>query len=171
MSTVVIPKFLVNNIIYEYHKCRGHQGIVRTVNMVHRYFWWPGRRQSIYQHIRSCKLCVQFLPNIVNTKPMHLEIPKVPFVGCAVNTIGLLPTMSKGNKYTLTFMCLLTSYLIAVPLKLKRAEEVTMAYIKHILPTMSCSTFILQDNGTELKNSYLIATFKLLGIKPIYSNP
>ena len=57
--------------------------------------------------------------------------------------------MSKGNKYALTFMCLLTSYLIAVPLKSKTAEEVTMAYVKHILHTISCSTFILQENGTE----------------------
>ena len=36
---------------------------------------------------------------------------------------------------------------------------------------MSYSTFILQDNSTEFKNSQLIATFKLLGIKPLYSNP
>ena len=46
-----------------------------------------------------------------------------------------------------------------------------MAYIKHILPTTSCSTFILQDNGTEFKNSQIIATFTSLGVKPIYSNP
>ena len=84
---------------------------------------------------------------------MHLDIPQVSFAGGAVDSIGLFPTMSKGNKYTLSFMCLLTSYLIAVPLKSKTAEEVTMAYIKHILPTTSCSTFILQDNSTEFKNS------------------
>ena len=76
-----------------------------------------------------------------------------------------------NNKYALTFMCLLTSYLIAVLLKLKTAEEVAMAYIKHILPTTSCGTFILQDNDTGFKNSQLITTFKSLGIKPIYSNP
>ena len=70
----------------------------------------------------------------------------------------------------LTFMCLLTSYLIADPLKSKTTEEVTMAYIKHILPTTCCSVFILQDNSTESKYSQLIATFRLLGIKPIYSN-
>ena len=98
---------------------------------------------------------------------MHLEICtlKVHFAGCAVDTIGLLPSVSKGNKYVLTFMCLLTSYLIAVPLKSKTAEEVTVVYIKHILPITSCSAFI------EFKNSQLVATFKSLGIKPIYSNP
>ena len=162
-STAAVPKSPVNNIIYEYHECRGHQGVTRTVNMICSYFWWPGMRSSIYQHIRTCKLCAQFLSNKVNTKPMHLKIHQVPFAGCTVDTIGLLPTTSKGNKYVLTFMYLLTSYLIAVPLKCKTAEEVTMAYIKHIFPTTSCSTFILQDNSTELKNSQLIASFKSLG--------
>ena len=122
-STIVILKSLINNIIYEYHKCRGHQGITRIVNMINRNFWWPGMRQSIYQHIRTCKLCVQFSPNKISTRPMHLEIPQVPFAGCAVDTIGLLPTMSKGNMYGLTFMCLLTSYLIVVPLKSKPLEK------------------------------------------------
>ena len=46
-----------------------------------------------------------------------------------------------------------------------------MAYIKHISPTTVCSTFILQDNDTDFKYSQLVATFKSLGIKPIYTNP
>ena len=40
---------------------------------------------------------------------MHLDIPNVPFAGCSVNTIGMLPATSKGNKFALTFICLLTS--------------------------------------------------------------
>ena len=161
-STVVVPKSIISSIIYEYHKCRGHQGITRTVNMICRYFWWPGMRSSIYQHIKTCKLSTQFIANKLNTKPMHLENPQVPFAGCAVDTKRLLPTTSKNNKYMLTFMCFLMSYLIAVPL---------MTFIKHILPITSCSTLILQDNGTEFKNVQLIASSKSLGIKPIYSNP
>ena len=88
---------------------------------------------------------------------MHLEIPQVPFAGCAVDTMGLLPTMSRGNKYALTFMCLTNILFNCSTSGVKTTEEVTMAYIKHILPTTSCSTFILQDNGTELKNSQLEA--------------
>ena len=96
-------------------------------------------RSSIYHHIKTCKLCAQLLSNKVNTKPLHLKIPQVPFTGFAVDTIELLPTTSKSNRYVMTFMCLLTSYLIAVPLKSKTAKEVTMAYIKDILLTASCS--------------------------------
>ena len=82
---------------------------------------------------------------------MHLEIPKIPFAGCAMDCIGPLPATSKGNRHAQTFICLLTSYLITVPLKSKMADEVPMAYIKEILPK-TCSKFILQDNGTKFKN-------------------
>ena len=97
-----------------------------------------------------------FLSNWLYTQPMHLGIPKVP-------------AMSKGNRHMLS--CLLTSYLITIPLKCKMVDEVSMAYIKEILPKASCSKFILQDNGTEFKNDQLMSVFDTLGIKYIYSNP
>ena len=65
---------------------------------------------------------------------MHLDIPNVPFAGCAMDTIGMLPTVSKGHIFALTFICLLTSYVITVSLKTKKAEEITMAYLTEILP-------------------------------------
>ena len=69
---------------------------------------------------------------------MHLNIPNIPFAGCAVDTIGILPFMSTGHKFALTFICLLTSCVITVPLKTKKAEEITMAYLKEIPPKTSC---------------------------------
>ena len=104
-------------------------------------------------------------------QPLHLEMPQVPFTGCAMDCIEPLLTTSKGHRHALTFICLLTSYLITVPLKNKTADEVSMAYIKEILPKTSCSKFILQDNGTQFKNEQLMSVFDSLGIKHIYSNP
>ena len=68
-------------------------------------------------------------------------------------------------------MDLLTSYLITVPMRSKSADEVTMTYLKRVLPISSCSMYILQDNGTEFRNKQLVDTFKSLGVKPIYSSP
>ena len=87
-----------------------------------------------------------------------------------MDCIGPLPTSSKGHWYTLTFICLLT-YSVTVPLKTKSADEVSMAYMKEILPKMSCPKFILQGNGTKLKTEQLISVFNSLDIKYIYSNP
>ena len=77
----------------------------------------------------------------------------------------MLPTISKGHKFALTFICVLTSYVITVPIKTNKAEEITMTYLKEILPKTSCSLYILQDNKTEFKNDHLISTFESLGIK------
>ena len=86
---------------------------------------------------------------------MYLEIPQVPFASCAMDSNGQLPTTSKGNRFALTLICLLTFYLITVSLKTKTSDEVSMAYIKEILPKTSCSKFILQDNGTELQSEHV----------------
>ena len=83
---------------------------------------------------------------------MYLEIPQVPFTSYAMDSIGKLTTTLKGNRFVLILTCLLTAYLITVPLKTKTANEISMAYIKEILTKTSCSNFILQDNGTEFKN-------------------
>ena len=63
---------------------------------------------------------------------MHLEIPQVSFGCCAMDSIGQPPTMSKGDRFGLTLICLLTSYLITVPMKTKMANEVSLTkfYLK-----------------------------------------
>ena len=43
--------------------------------------------------------------------------------------------------------------------KTKTADEVFMACIIEILPKMSYSKFILQDNETEFKNKQLMSMF------------
>ena len=149
--TIVLPRKLTSLIILEFYNTKGHQCISCTVNMMRHYFWWVGMQRDIHQHINSCTLCIQFLSNRIYTQPMHLEIPSVPFAGCAMDCTGPLPMSSKGHRHTLMFICLLTSYLITVPLKTKMADKVFMVYIKEILPKTSCPKFTLQDNDTELK--------------------
>ena len=168
---IIVPRKLTSLIIIEFHNAKGHKGISRMVKMIRCYFWWISMQRDIHQHINTCKLCIQFLPCRMYTQPLHLEISQVPFAGCAMDCIGPMPTTSKGHRHALTFICLLTSYLITVPLRTKTADEVSVAYMKEILPKTSCPKFILQDNGTEFRNEQLMSMFDSLGIKHIYSNP
>ena len=64
------------------------------------------------------------------------------------------PASSKGNRYSLTAICMLTGFTFCIPLKSKKANDVVTAYLNHI-----CCVFhkipskkILTDNGTEFKN-------------------
>ena len=167
---IAVPRKLTSIIIIEFHSAKGHQGISRPVNVIRCYFWWISMQRDIHQHINTCKLCIQFLPSKMYTHSLHLEIPQVPFAGCAMDCIEPLPATSKGHRHALIFICLLIPYLIAVPLKTKTADEVSMAYME-ILPKTSCPKFIPQDNGTEFKKEQHMSLFDSLGTKHIYSNP
>ena len=83
------------------------------------------------------------------------------------------PASSKGNRYALTAVCMLTGFTFCIPLKSKRAEDVIKAYIDHICCTFGPSRKILTDNGTEFKNKLWTEIFEELKIEqkftPIYS--
>ena len=135
VCTTVVPLALTNTLINEFHNCRGHQGCGRALNALKRRFWWKGMWRDIKYHISNCITCSKNLPNVSCHPQLHLKIPKVSFACIATDTIGKPPTRSSGNRYALTCIGLLTSYVIAVPMPDKIAESVVEAYlsgIKHI---------------------------------------
>ena len=92
----------------------------------------------------------------------------------AMDLIGEFhPASSKGNRYALTAVCMLTGFTFCIPLKSKRAEDVIRAYIDHICCTFGPSRKILTDNRTEFKNKLWTEVFERLKIEqkftPIYS--
>ena len=84
------------------------------------------------------------------------------------------PASSKGNRYTLTAICMLTGFTFCIPLKNKTAEEVVKAYLNHICCVFGPSKKILTDNGTEFKKKMWEDVYKLLRtqhrVTPIYSH-
>ena len=100
--------------------------------------------------------------------------PPQPMEFIAMDFIGEFhPASSKGNRFTLTAVCMLTGFTFCIPLKTKHAEDVIKAYIDHICCTFAPSRKILTDNGTEFKNKLWTEVFKKLRIEqkftPIYS--
>ena len=122
-------------------------------------------------HINNYITCFKNLPDTAHHPQLHLKIPKVSFVCIAIDTIGKLPTTTSGNKYALTCIDLLTSYVTAVPMPNKTTESVVEAYLSGILSRTGASMVCLSDNGSELRNNQMNTALKQLGIKCIFSNP
>ena len=82
------------------------------------------------------------------------------------------PLTSRGHRYALTAVCMVTGFTWCVPLKTKTAEEVTKAYMDHIYSNFGGSVKILTDNGTELKNKLFKEVIEKLGTEfSIHSPP
>ena len=82
------------------------------------------------------------------------------------------PPTSRGHRYALTAVCMLTGFTWCVPLKTKTAEEVTKAYMDHFYCSFGGSIKILMDNGTEFKNKLFKEVISKLGTEfSIHSPP
>ena len=64
----------------------------------------------------------------------HFDSPDLPMEFICMDLVGpIYPPSSKGNKYVLTVIDMLTAFTIAVPIKNKSAETICEAYRDNVL--------------------------------------
>ena len=79
------------------------------------------------------------------------------------------PQTSKGNRYMLTVIDMMTGYTIAVAIPDKRAKTVCKAYRDNVYCTFGGSSRIFTDNGTEFKSKEMKQICQELDIKQVFS--
>ena len=79
------------------------------------------------------------------------------------------PPSSRGNRYVLTVIDMLTGFTIATPIRNKNVETICDAYRNHVYCTFGGSSRILTDNGSEFKNQEMKEVCETLGVKHIFS--
>ena len=73
------------------------------------------------------------------------------------------PPTSRGHRYALTVMDMLTEFVFCAPLHTKKAKEIVQKYLDTVYYRFSGSRKILSDNGTEFKNKVFEDIVKKLG--------
>ena len=79
------------------------------------------------------------------------------------------PISSKGNKFCLTMVDMLTVYTMAIAIPNTSAETVVKAYMDHIYSVFRASSQMLTDNVSEFRNDVFDEVCDKLGIKRVYS--
>ena len=89
-----------------------------------------------------------------------------------INLIGEFhPPSSRGNRYALTAVCMLTGFTFCTPIRNKSAEVIT-AWRNHISFPFGVCRKLLTNNGTEFKNELFNTTAEQLGVeRKIYTLP
>ena len=171
---VVTPSILKDCLIMLAHDKQGHNGFKRTYGSLQTVYYWKGMERQIQLHCRRCRTCARHNVTAQEFNKEHFSVPAQPMDFIAMDLIGEFhPASSKGNRYALTAICMLTGFTFCIPLKNKTAEEVIKAYLNHICCVFGPSKKILTDNGTEFKNKMWEDVYKLLRtqhrVTPIYS--
>ena len=167
---ILVPQVLQDFMIILAHDYSRHNGSRRTYNCLKRQYYWPGIRKQIFRHCKRCKECV--LQNQGQPEKCfgHFDSPDLPMELICMDLVGPIhPPSSRGNKYVLTVIDMLTGFTMAVPIKNKNAETICDAYRNHVYCTFGGSSRILTDNGSEFKNQEMKQVCETLGVKHIFS--
>ena len=167
---ILVPQVLQDFMIILAHDYSGHNGSRRTYNCLKRQYYWPGIRKQIFRHCKKCKECV--LQNQGQPEKCfgHFDSPDLPMEFICMDLVGPIhPPSSRGNKYVLTVIDMLTGFTIAVPIKNKNAETICEAYQDNIYCVFGGSSRMLMDNGSEFKNKEMEEVCDTLGLKHIFS--
>ena len=167
---IVVPEVLQNPLLMLAHDYSGHNGFRRTYNALKGQYYWPGMRKHILKHCKSCHQCLLQNQGPGELEFGHFNVPSVPMEFICMDLVGpISPQTSKGNKYMLTVIDMLTGYTIAVAIPDKRAETVCQAYRDHVYCTFGGSSRILTDNGTEFRSKEMKQICDELEIKQVFS--
>ena len=147
------------------HDQLGHNGTARTYMLLKRTYYWKGMKTDISNYVKQCKICQK--QNILPVKYVsgHFSAPMAPMEFISMDLIGDFTPSSKGNKYALTVICMLTGYTFCIPIPSKKASDVITAYIDNVYSKFGGSKKILSDNGTEFKNQLFEKIAKELGVE------
>ena len=173
-TPIVLPDILKDCLLILAHDKSGHNRFRRTYTSLKNKYHWKGMKKSVHQHCTSCQVCAKHNIKTQQLKNKHFSSPPQPMEFIAIDLIGEFhPASSKGNRYALTTICMLTGFTFCISLKSKRAEDVIKAYIGNICCLFGPSRKILTDNGTEFKNKLWTDVFEKLKTEqkftPIYS--
>ena len=167
-----MPPGLIESILTAAHDDSGHNGFSRTYSAIRRLYYWKGIKEDVRQHCTNCYTCQLHRTAAVKFKAKHFKPGMRPMDFIAMDLIGEFhPPSSQGNRYALTGICMLTEFTWCIPLKSKKAADVSRAYLQHVYSVLGGSTKILTDNGTEFKNEIFKEMLQKLGTEKLIHSP
>ena len=137
------PESLIQVILQTAHDESGHNGFPRTYSAIRRLYYWKGIKEDVLQHCRNCYTCQLHKTAAVKFKAKHFKPSLKPMDFIAMDLIGEFHSpSSQGNRYALTGVCMLTGFTWCIPIKSKKATDVTRAYMQHVYSILGGSTKI-----------------------------
>ena len=171
-EAAVVPEDLIHTVLHLGHNQSGHNGYQRTYAAMKCVYYWKGMRKHVLVHSKSCPTCAkqrvqktQFEKQIFEPGVQQMEFICIDLIG------EFYPPSSKGNRYALTAVCMLTGFTFCIPIKNKTAQEVVTAWRNHISFPFGVCRKLLTDNDTELKMIYFHRLLNSLAWKEKSTHP
>ena len=127
-------------------------------------------KKEVFFYCKNCSECILQNQTTTDTQFGTFTTLEGPMQFIFMDFVGpISPVSSKGNRFCLTVMDMLTGYMMAVAIPNKSVETVVKAYMDHIYSIFGGSSHMLTDNRSEFRNKVFDEVCDKLGIKRVYS--
>lgn len=153
---VVVPASKREHLLYTYHdhKLGGHLGITRTFNNLNTRWFWPSHRRDVASYVKSCAACARRkIARLPKAEMMPLPVEDWALSRLKIDSVGPVPTSTRGNCQILTAIDSCTRYGWAMACTNIQASTVIRKLIKHIINHEGCPRVIQSENGASFTGS------------------
>ncbi|XP_028418081.1 uncharacterized protein K02A2.6-like [Dendronephthya gigantea] len=155
---MVVPDKLQKRMIQIAHE--GHQGVVRTKQMLRAHVWFPGIDAAVKNYTDKCLGCQATTP-LNNREPLQMtELPDGPWEKVSMDFAGPLP-----NKDTILVMWDQYAKYPVVEFVTTTSAETTIRALERIFTTYGTPKEIKTDNGPPFNSGKFSEFAKTLGFK------
>ena len=148
-----------------------HYGVIRTLQMLQRFYRWVGLDQSVRWWTRRCLFCqVRKTSRQTIWWPTALmPLPSGPGQIVSVDYFGPLPITRNGNKHILLYTDRFSRHIAAYALTQdkRKAEGTARIFVEQYILLRGCPHTLLSDNGSEFVARLSLAIYKLMRIRKI----
>ena len=123
-TPTVVPDVLKDCLLILAHDKQGHNGFKRTYSALKPLYHWKGMKRTIQRHCTACSMCAKHNIKVQQIQKEHFKVPPHPMEFIAIDLIGEFhPPSSKGNRYALTAVYMLTGFTLCIPIKSKQGSQ------------------------------------------------
>ena len=140
ISNFVVPAKLRQRMLEITHE--GHQGLVRTKQLLRAHVWFPGMDSQCDMFVSACIACQSNTPQTYREQLKMTELPEGPWDKVSVDFCG---PMANGD-LALVFYCQYFRYPV-VKFVGSTSEKATIPVFKRLFDTYGVPKEIKSDNG------------------------
>lgn len=168
----VLPFKVLVHFAVLFHREGAHVGTHKVLAMMKEYVWHPSISRVVKDVCVSCPQCQKFKIGHQAVQPPILKIVVGrPFELVAMDLV-VLPTTRRKNIGCLMVVDHYSKWVLARPIREKRAETIVAILEQFILPSMiRVPERILTDNGPEFRAKAFEELLQKFSIKHVFTSP
>ena len=165
---LAIPETCADKIITLYHSNLfvGHQGVIKTYLTINDRIFIPNLIHYLRSYIKGCHICQLNRKDKILGRQLQtrINLNYRPLSRLSMD-LKVMPRSCRGDRYILCVIDEVTNYIIMVPIKQSKSEEVGEALINSVFSKYCIPDYMIMDLDSAFMSSLMNYLFKRLGIK------